>query len=142
VICPSNPWISIDPILAVPGVRSALTNSPQHKPPILAVSPIIGGKAIKGPAAKIFAEMGIEPSALAVAEHYGSIKSGGWLSGFVIDSVDNALVDPIAQMEIEVHSTDSLMKTPEDRRRLAREVLVFGDSLLDPVGGRTGCDDA
>jgi LPPG:FO 2-phospho-L-lactate transferase len=141
VICPSNPWISIDPILAVPGVRSALTIAHQNKPPILAVSPIIGGKAIKGPAAKIFAEMGIEPSALAVAEHYGSIKSGGLLAGFVIDSMDNDLVDPIKQMEIEVHAADSLMKTSEDRRHLAREVLEFGRSLLDPLGGKTGGND-
>lgn len=97
---------------------------------ILAVSPIIGGKAIKGPAAKIFAEMGIEPSALAVAQHYGSIKSGGLLTGFIMDRLDVDLVDAVTQMGIGALSTNGLMKTLDDRRRLAKEVLTFGSELL------------
>ena len=66
VICPSNPWVSVDPILGVPGVRDALADKL-----VVAVSPLVGGKAIKGPAAKMYAELEIEPSALAVARHYG-----------------------------------------------------------------------
>ena len=130
VICPSNPWISIDPILVIPGVRSALMENSRPGQIILAVSPIIGGKAIKGPAAKIFAEMGIEPSALAVAQHYGSIKSGGLLTGFIMDRLDVDLVDAVTQIGIGALSTNGLMKTLDDRRRLAKEVLTFGSELL------------
>ena len=69
VICPSNPWVSIAPILAVTGIRSAL-----EAKKIYAVSPIIGGQAVKGPAAKMYRELGIEPSALAVAKHYQNLS--------------------------------------------------------------------
>ena len=81
VICPSNPWVSIDPILGVPGVREALTSAQ-----VVAVSPLIGGKALKGPAAKMFAELEIEPTAAAVARHYGNL-----LNGFVLDNLDKNL---------------------------------------------------
>jgi LPPG:FO 2-phospho-L-lactate transferase len=90
VVCPSNPWVSIDPLLAVPGIRQAIQSRPT-----LAVSPILGGQTVKGPAAKMFAEMGIEPSALAVARHYGKM-----LTGFVLDRIDA----PQAQ---EIHSCRS-----------------------------------
>ena len=81
VICPSNPWVSVDPILRV---------IKKINKPVVAVSPIIGGKTVKGPAAKMFAELGIEPSALAVAKHYGEL-----LSGFVLDNTDAHLSDKI-----------------------------------------------
>ena len=81
VICPSNPWVSIDPILRV---------LKEINKPVVAVSPIIGGKTVKGPAAKMYAELGIEPSALAVAEHYRNL-----LTGFVLDSQDRAVVRQI-----------------------------------------------
>jgi LPPG:FO 2-phospho-L-lactate transferase len=68
VICPSNPWVSVDPILSIPGVRPTIDGQL-----VVAVSPIVGGQAIKGPAAKMYAELGIEPSALAVARHYGEL---------------------------------------------------------------------
>jgi LPPG:FO 2-phospho-L-lactate transferase len=71
VICPSNPWVSIDPILSVPKIQTAL-----ERRLVIAVSPIIGNQTIKGPAAKMFSELGIEPSAFAVAQHYGSIIDG------------------------------------------------------------------
>ena len=119
IICPSNPWVSIDPILAIPGVRVALAG---HS--ILAVSPLIGGKTVKGPAAKMYAEMGIEPSALSVAQHYSSL-----LSGFVMDKVDAKLVNAIQSEGIDVLVTDTLMKTQEDRQRLAGEILYFADNL-------------
>ena len=119
MICPSNPWVSVDPILAVPGLRSALAG---HL--TIAVSPLIGGKAVKGPAAKMFVELGIEPSALSVARHYGSL-----LDGFVIDQVDVGLVDMIRLEGIEVLATNTLMKTQQDRQRLAQEILDFASSL-------------
>ena len=120
VICPSNPWVSVDPILAVPGLRSAL-----EAKPVVAVSPIIGGEALKGPAAKMFRELGIEPSALAVAGHYGSL-----LRGFVFDRVDAGETDAISGLGIMPLAADTVMKDRADRIRLAQDVLEFGRSLL------------
>jgi LPPG:FO 2-phospho-L-lactate transferase len=110
IICPSNPWVSIDPILQVTGIRSALAEKF-----VIAVSPIIGGKSVKGPAAKMFTEMGVQPSALAVANHYGKI-----LSCFVLDRLDENLV---YQISIPTWVTNIQMNNPEDRRCLAQVVL-------------------
>jgi LPPG:FO 2-phospho-L-lactate transferase len=112
VICPSNPWVSIDPILAVAGIRSAI-----EAKTAVAVSPIIGGQTVKGPAAKMFAELGIQPSVLAVAEHYRSL-----LNGFVLDKVDAELANLI---EIPTLTTDTLMNLLTKRSQLARDVLHF-----------------
>lgn len=120
VLCPSNPWASIDPILSVPGLRQAIQGRPT-----LAVSPIIGGQTVKGPAAKMFAEMGIEPGALAVARHYGKM-----LTGFVLDHVDALQAQEILSLEIRTYQTDILMRTIQDRARLAKEVVDFGLSML------------
>ena len=119
VLCPSNPWVSIAPILAIPGVRAALVGKR-----VAAVTPIIGGQAVKGPAAKMYAELGIEPSALAVARHYGSL-----LRGFVLDEVDRNLAPAVAELGMQALVTDTLMKTPADRLRLAKQVLDFGEGL-------------
>ena len=122
IVCPSNPWVSIDPILAVPGVRDAIENS---QAPVLAVSPIIAGQTIKGPAAKMYAELGIKPSAIAVARHYGTL-----LSGFILDVLDR---DLLASLQIDRHQvlvTETVMKTREDRCRLAQEVLSFGIGIM------------
>ncbi len=113
VICPSNPWVSIDPILSVLKLRSKVN----HPPSVVAVSPIIGGKAVKGPAAKMYAELGIEPSALAVMQHYS-----GLLSGFVLDNADKDLANLI---EIPTLTTDTLMNLLTKRAQLARDVLHF-----------------
>lgn len=110
VICPSNPWVSINPILAVDGVRPALSRKK-----VVAISPIIAGKTVKGPAAKMYAELGIRPSALAVAQHYGSL-----LSAFILDDLDTSLAKDIG---VETRLTDTLMNTRADRRRLAQVVL-------------------
>ncbi len=118
VICPSNPWVSIDPILSVLKLRSAV----RRLPPVVAASPIIGGQAVKGPAAKMYAELGIQPSALAVAEHYQ-----GLLSGFVLDNVD---ADQAAKIEIPTLTTDTLMNHLTKRAQLARDVLNFIGRLL------------
>ena len=119
IICPSNPWVSIDPILAVAGVRSALVAKR-----IVAVSPIIGGQTVKGPAAKMYAELGIRPSALAVAEHYRDL-----LSGFVIDMIDSGLENNVQRLNIKTLATNALMKTQDDRRRLAQDVLNLIQTL-------------
>ncbi len=145
VMCPSNPWVSIDPILAIPGIRSvlmpdALTPVPAGAPNapggeknkgvtrqvVLAVSPIIGGKTVKGPAAKMYSELGIQPSALAVARHYGSL-----LHGFVLDKVDRELVSAVDALGVRTLVTDTLMTSADERRRLAQEVLDFGLTLMN-----------
>ena len=116
VICPSNPWVSIEPILAVPGIRSAL-----EAKLVIAVSPIIGGQTVKGPAAKMYQEFGITPSALAVAEHYR-----GLLEGFVLDIVDSKLAEKI---NVQTLVVNTLMNSFSDRARLADDVLHFIGSL-------------
>src|SRR5690606_25592669 len=120
VVCPSNPWVSVAPILAVPGVRDALAAKP-----IVAVSPIIGGQALKGPAAKMFSELGILPSALAVAQHYGRL-----LRGFVFDEVDATEAEAVAALGIMPLVTATVMKDRTDRAQLASAVLAFGSQLL------------
>ena len=122
VICPSNPWVSVGPILALPGVKQAVISSGC---PVVAVSPIIGGQAVKGPAAKMYLELGIEPSALSVARHYSDL-----LSGFVFDLVDAEQADAIRSLGIQPISTHTIMNTVGDRHRLSAETLAFGQQLL------------
>lgn len=119
VICPSNPWVSIDPILAIPGIRTKLESMP-----VVAVSPIIAGRTVKGPAAKMYSELGIEPSALSVARHYGEL-----LNGFVFDQVDIELANSIEASGLQIYHTDTLMRDPQDRARLAEEVLLFSKNI-------------
>jgi LPPG:FO 2-phospho-L-lactate transferase len=111
LICPSNPWVSIDPILRVIG---------RMEKPVVAVSPIIGGQTVKGPAAKMFRELGIEPSALAVARHYCDLATG-----FVLDRVDHELEGEIRSLNIETLVTNTLMKSHDDRMKLAGHILEF-----------------
>jgi LPPG:FO 2-phospho-L-lactate transferase len=129
IICPSNPWVSIDPILAIPGVKAALTFESESRRVVVAVSPIIGGEVVKGPAAKMFTELGVQPSALAVARHYGAQKAGGLLTGFVLDNIDADQASPIVNMGMGTLVTDTIMRTPGDRFHLAEEVLAFGEKL-------------
>ncbi len=124
IFCPSNPWVSIDPILSITEIGTALNASGGKT--VVGVSPIIGGETVKGPAAKMFKELGITPSAVAVARHYGP----GILNGFVIDSVDAEWADSVAALEIRPFVTNTLMKTPKDRLRLAEDVLHFLKSQL------------
>jgi LPPG:FO 2-phospho-L-lactate transferase len=116
VFCPSNPWVSLDPILTVPGIRNAV----MVKKPVIAISPIIGGRTVKGPAAKMFEEHGIKPSAFAVAEHFKEM-----LAGFVYDEVDKKLDNKIKELGIKTFTTNTLMETQMDRVRLADEVINF-----------------
>lgn len=119
---PSNPFVSIDPILALQGVRDAIAAKPS-----VAVSPIVGGAAIKGPAAKMLNELGLDVSALAVARKYA-----GLIGGFVIDIQDSALQPEIESLGLEVYVTNTIMTDDASRRRLARETLDFALSL-EPV---------
>jgi LPPG:FO 2-phospho-L-lactate transferase len=115
VICPSNPWVSIDPILKV---LSPLLKAEKRGMRTVAVSPIIGGRAVKGPAAKMFRELGIEPSALAVANHYR-----GLATDFVIDSVDAQLDESVRGLSMQTIVTNTMMQSHDKRRRLAQELL-------------------
>ena len=113
VICPSNPFLSIDPILSLPGVRAALRAC---RAPVVAVSPIIGGNAVKGPTAKIMAELGVPVCAVAVARHYADI-----LDIYVADEADTG---EVGELGTPVRLTRTLMRTLEDRDALARAVLA------------------
>ncbi len=127
VICPSNPWVSIAPILSVPGIKDRCLKVPVR----VAVSPIIGGKAIKGPAAKMYQEMGITPSVLAVAESYR-----GLIDGLVIDRVDEEYLQPLEKDGLHVLVTQTIMQNYIDRMNLAKETLEFCQRLLIFTRGR------
>jgi LPPG:FO 2-phospho-L-lactate transferase len=127
VICPSNPFVSIEPILAIEGTRSAIQRA---SAPVVAVTPIIGGKAIKGPAAKMLAELELEVGATAVARRYVGI-----IDGFVLDAVDEH-AEPVPG--VELFTAPTLMSSVEDRLALAREVLRIVDQLAEVGGSRHG----
>lgn len=128
VICPSNPYLSVDPILAVPGLRAALEKTAA---PIVAVSPIIGGRAVKGPTAKIMAELGIESTSAAIAAHYR-----GLLDGLVIDGGDRA---DAATIDVAVEVAPTLMRDLADRENLARRVLAFARRLAPARAAQRAC---
>lgn len=115
IICPSNPIVSIGTIISIRGVKEALRETRAR---IVGISPIIGGVAVKGPADKMLRGLGFEPSAHSVAELYRD-----FLDVFVIDKADINLKDRIERLGIKVHVTNTLMKSIEDRIRIAREVL-------------------
>ena len=120
VFCPSNPWVSIDPILKIPGILPALLDKK-----VVAVSPIIAGQTVKGPAAKMFKELGFVPTATAVAKHYEKI-----LSGFVLDLLDAELANELHNMGIPPLVVNTLMKTNVDRQKLAQDVLHFLERVI------------
>ncbi len=121
VICPSNPYVSIDPILALPGLREWINASGA---PVVAVSPIVGGAAIKGPAAKMMQELGYESSALNVAQHYRYLAHG-----IVVDEADRATAQGMMQSGLRVRITQSVMRTQADRVVLARECLALAEEM-------------
>ena len=116
IICPSNPFVSVDPVLAVPGMREALS-----KVPVVAVSPIVGGTAIKGPTAKMMAELKIPATAAQVASHYA-----GLLDGFILDEADRNLHGTLG---VPTVVAQSVMLTLQDRIDLARVALRFLSDL-------------
>jgi len=111
IICPSNPWVSIDPILRV---------IQKIEKSVVAISPIIGGETIKGPAAKMYRELGIEPSALAVANHYR-----GLVGGFVLDRIDSQLTENVGGLNMRTLVTNTIMSSLDNRKQLANDVLHF-----------------
>jgi len=128
MVCPSNPWVSIGPILGITPLAALIRSKP-----VLVISPIIGGKALKGPAAKMYQELGIEPSPLAVAVHYQEVMGRQEEAGkrdevkqvIFIDTADQEFEDKIRERGIEVVVTDIIMKSIKDRQRLASETLAF-----------------
>jgi len=118
VICPSNPFVSIEPVLAVPGLREAIATC--HAP-VVAVSPIIGGRAVKGPTAKMMSELGLPVSAIAVARRYEDL-----LDAYVLEHADAA---GAAELGIPVTLAHTLMLTIEEREALARQVIASADAL-------------
>jgi len=121
IICPSNPFLSVDPLLAMPALRDALTSC---RAPIVAISPIVGGEAIKGPTAKIMEELGLPQDAGAVARHYGTL-----LDGYIVDACDGALVPHISHEELAVIEAQTVMRTLDDRINLAHTALNFLHTL-------------
>jgi len=121
VFCPSNPIVSIGPILAVQGMRQQLIAA---SAPIVAISPIVGGRALRGPADRMLTDLGFEASAAGVAALYQ-----GLADGFVIDRVDADQQEPIVARGMRVLVTDTIMRDEADRQRLAREVLAFANEL-------------
>ena len=125
LFAPSNPFVSIGTILALPGVVEALAAA---RAPIVAVSPLIGGAAVRGPADRMFVSLGGEASALGVGRHYVE-RYPGLLDGLVIDEVDAGQADALRALGLAVRVAPTLMLTTEDRCRLALEVLAFADQL-------------
>ncbi|HMM77467.1 MAG TPA: 2-phospho-L-lactate transferase [Gammaproteobacteria bacterium] len=117
ILCPSNPFVSIDPILAVPGMRAALRASAA---PVVAVSPIVAGLALKGPTAKMMAELRVPTTATAVAAHYGDL-----LDGFVLDAQDAPLLAAFNDGGPAAIAAPSVMLTFDDKLRLATIVVEF-----------------
>jgi LPPG:FO 2-phospho-L-lactate transferase len=120
VIAPSNPFVSIRPILAVAGIEAALQTVRSRGVPVVAISGIVGGKALKGPADRMLTSLGHEPSALGVARQYTGVADA-----FVLDSVDAELEAPIQALGLTTLVTDTIMTDDADRARLAREALAF-----------------
>jgi LPPG:FO 2-phospho-L-lactate transferase len=123
IICPSNPYISVDPILSVPGLRQLIEERPV---PVVAVSPIIGDAAVKGPAAKMMRELGFDVSSKSIAAHYR-----GLVDALVIDLADAALKPAIEAMGIQVRVAPTLMRSPEDRRALGDVCVEVARALIE-----------
>ena len=118
VVCPSNPFISIDPILAVPGMRDAIRAAAA---PVIGVSPIIGGDAVKGPTAKMMRELGLEVSNRSIARHYADV-----VDAWIVDCAD---AKDAAGLDRPVRAAPTLMRSDADKDALARAVLAFAQEL-------------
>jgi LPPG:FO 2-phospho-L-lactate transferase len=118
VICPSNPFVSVEPILAVPGIKEALN---QSHAPIVAVTPIVRGSAVKGPAAKMMRELGMEVSGESVARHYGSL-----VDAFIVDESDTP---PCSIPGVRMVVAPTMMRSAADSEALARRVLLIANEI-------------
>ncbi|MGH8765256.1 MAG: 2-phospho-L-lactate transferase CofD family protein [Burkholderiales bacterium] len=123
IICPANPYHTIRPILEVPGMRELMR---KRGAPVIAVTPIVGGKALKGSAGKMMRELRHEASARRVAMEYLKL-----IDGFVIDSEDAAAAEDVRAIGMEVLVTNTVMRTVEDRTALARAVLAFAQTIRE-----------
>jgi LPPG:FO 2-phospho-L-lactate transferase len=121
VICPSNPYLSIDPILSIEKIRQSITES---KRPRVAVSPIINGQSVKGPTTKIMNELGLEANVLTIAQHYKD-----YIDGIVIDTSDQDYVEQIESMGIQVKLSEIMMNNDDDKKRVAEDVIHFIDHI-------------
>ena len=121
IVCPSNPFLSIDPLLSIKKLASFLRSA---SIPVVAVSPIVRGLALKGPTAKMMRELGVQPSATAVAEHYRDL-----ISGFVLDIEDEDLCTEIRRMGVRATTFQTIMRTFDDRVQLGRSVLNYCETL-------------
>jgi LPPG:FO 2-phospho-L-lactate transferase len=136
VVAPSNPIVSIGPILAVPGMAAALAGARARGVPIVAISPIVGGRALKGPADRMLASLGHDASALGVARLYRDLATG-----FVLDEIDRAMAPDVEALGLAVHVTDTIMVDDAARARLAAEVLAFAGRVAARAGaGATPVD--
>ena len=127
IICPSNPWLSIDPILAIPGWRDALAACAG---PRIAVTPLVAGQAIKGPTAKIMGELGLAPDVRSIVAHYG-----GLIDGFLLDTADSQFAE---ELDLPVLTADTIMRTLDDRIRVARASVELCRRL---AGARTTTEE-
>jgi LPPG:FO 2-phospho-L-lactate transferase len=123
IICPSNPYLSIDPILSVRGMRDWIAT---QRVPVVSVSPIVAGAAVKGPVAKIMGELGVPASAAAVARHYA-----GLIDAIVIDEADAALAGEIQSAGVAARIAPAVMRSVDDRVALARACLAFVRELAE-----------
>ncbi len=121
VLCPSNPYVSVAPILSVRELREKIA---ARRVPLVAVSPIVGGAAIKGPAAKMMRELGVEASALGIARHYQGV-----VDGLLIDECDASFAPAIESLGIAVGVTDTIMRDDRARRHVAERALALAASL-------------
>ncbi|WP_174273153.1 2-phospho-L-lactate transferase [Sphingomonas bacterium] len=121
ILCPSNPYLSIDPILAVPGLRSGLRRAGV---PIVAVSPIVGGAAVKGPTAKLMGELGISVDQAAIAAHYR-----GFVDALLIDTIDAGEAEAIEAQGVHAAVAPTLMRSDADRLQLAGAAVALAERL-------------
>jgi LPPG:FO 2-phospho-L-lactate transferase len=121
VICPSNPYLSIDPILSIEKIRQSIAES---KRPRVAVSPIINGQSVKGPTTKIMGELGLETNVLTIAKHYKD-----YIDGIVIDTSDQDYAGQIESMGIQVKLSEIMMNNDDDKKRVAEDVIHFIDHI-------------
>ena len=121
VIAPSNPWLSIAPIMSVAGLESSILKSAV---PVVAVSPVVAGKAIKGPTAKLMVELGLNPGVTAIAEHYSGV-----IDGLIIDEQDAGHQASIEKLGIRVGVTNTIMKNLHHKKHLASFVMEFSSKL-------------
>ena len=121
IICPSNPYLSIDPILSIEKIRRSIAES---KKPRVAVSPLINGQSVKGPTTKIMDELGLEANVLTIAQHYKD-----YVDGIVIDTSDQGYIGQIESMGIHVKLSNIMMNNDDDKKRVAEDVINFIDHI-------------